>query len=145
MELSRDPILYSSEEIFSILKSEKLISLYKSRSISSVIVFGSIVTEDFEEYSDVDIAIISKEKISLSLLMEFEDELKGILKREIDILDLNSENIDLNMQVSILDNGIVVYNDNLDLYTKMYNDVDNRYKDNETYRYFRERDVIYDE
>lgn len=145
MELSRDPILYSSEEIFSILKSEKLISLYKSISISSVIVFGSIVTEDFEEYSDVDIAIISKEKISLSLLMEFEEQLKGILKRDIDILDLNNENIDLNMQVSILDSGIAVYNDNLDLYTKMYNDVDNRYKDNETYRYFRERDVIYDE
>lgn len=136
---------YTSEEIIDILKSQKLINLYNMHKINSVIVFGSIVTKDFEDYSDVDIAILSKTRLSLNNIMILEEEIGSILGREIDIIDLGNEELDLNIKVSVYDNGIVVYNDEFNLYEYDYNITDKTYKENEEFRYFRERDVIYDE
>lgn len=136
---------YTSEEIIDILKSQKLINLYNMHKINSVIVFGSIVTKDFEDYSDVDIAILSKTRLSLNNIMILEEEIGSILGREIDIIDLGNEKLDLNIKVSVYDNGIVVYNDEFNLYEYDYNITDKTYKENEEFRYFRERDVIYDE
>ncbi|NEU04334.1 type VII toxin-antitoxin system MntA family adenylyltransferase antitoxin [Clostridium senegalense] len=137
--------LYNAKEIINILRSQKILDLFKSYKINSVIVFGSIVRKDFAEYSDVDIAILSKEKISLNSIMELEEKLKFFLKREIDIINLNNDDLDLKFKVSVYDTGILIYNDDLDLYSMDYNKTDIVYKDNEEFRYFRERDVILDE
>ena len=145
MNLVEDDDLYNKEEIIKLLKSEEIIEKFKSENINSVVVFGSVLTEEFEDYSDVDIAILSENKISLNNIMELEESLSSILKREIDVIDLNNENLSLRFKVSVYDSGIVIYNDKLDLYSKDYNKTDIIYKNNEEFRYFRERDVIYDE
>lgn len=134
--------IYDKQQIISILKSKKCIDLFKMQNINSILVFGSIVSDEFEEYSDVDIAVLSTEKISIDCIMDLEDAISSIINREVDIVDLNHDEMDLRFKVSVYDSGVLIYNDDLDLYGKDYNITDIIYKNNEEFRFFRERDVI---
>ncbi|WP_315081530.1 type VII toxin-antitoxin system MntA family adenylyltransferase antitoxin [uncultured Clostridium sp.] len=145
MNLTKSSDLYGKDEIINILKSVQSIELFKKQNINAIILFGSIVTVNFQEYSDVDIAILSKKKNTLNDIMDLEETLRNMLNREIDIIDLNNEELDLRFKVSVYDTGMLIYNDELDLYTKDYNKTDIIYRNNEEFRFFRERDVIYDE
>ncbi|GAA0730519.1 hypothetical protein GCM10008905_31930 [Clostridium malenominatum] len=128
------------------LKDEECVNIFKYGKIATAILFGSILTEDFEEYSDVDIAILSEEYMAFNTLVFIEESLQKILGREVDVVNLNSEELDLNMKVSIYDDGQIIYDvDNLQLYNKGYKEVEKLYKENETFRFFRERDVMFDE
>ena len=122
--------LTSKEEIINFLKSEQSITLFKKQNINSVMLFGSIVTQDFEEYSDVDIAILSKTKIALVDIMDLEETISSMINREVDIVNLNDDEMDLRFKVSVYDNGMLIYNDELDLYNKEYNKTDIIYKNN---------------
>lgn len=135
-------VIYDKHEIMNILKSDQCIDLFKKEKINSFLVFGSIVTDEFEEYSDVDIAILSNEKITIDCIMDLEDTIGNLINREIDIVYLNDDEMDLRFKVSVYDSGIVIYNDECDLYSKDYNKTDIIYKNNEEFRFFRERDVI---
>ncbi|POO84862.1 nucleotidyltransferase domain-containing protein, partial [Clostridium sp. 3-3] len=75
--------IYDKNEIMNILKSDRCIDTFKKSNINSVIIFGSIVTDNFEEYSDVDIAILSSEKINLTCIMDLEEEIGKMINREI--------------------------------------------------------------
>lgn len=145
MSLVQFDDMYTAEKIIGILKSDEMIERYKSENINSVILFGSIVRDDFEDYSDVDIAILSQSKISLNHIMELEEIIRDIVKREVDIIDLGNDELDLRFKVSVYDNSMVIYNDELDLYGRDYEKTDMIYKNNEEFRFFRERDVIFDE
>lgn len=46
------------------LKSDELLQYLNKLSLNNMLVFGSLITEDFNENSDVDIAILGKEKFS---------------------------------------------------------------------------------
>lgn len=128
------------------LKSKEAIEIFKQNRINTVIVFGSILTEHFEEYSDVDIAVLSKNQITTDTIILMEESFEKLLNRNVDIVDLRSENTQLNMKVSIYDDGEIIYNDdNCNLYNLDYMEVERVYKENETFRFFRERDLILDE
>ena len=134
--------IYDKNEIMNILKSDRCIDTFKKSNINSVIIFGSIVTDNFEEYSDIDIAILSSEKINLTCIMDLEEEIGKMINREIYIIYLNDDETYLRFKVSVYDSGLLIYNDELDLYGKDYNKTDIIYKNNEEFRFFRERDVI---
>ena len=142
MDLTSDSHVYSKDEIIDILKSEKCIDIFKKLNINSILLFGSIVTDNFEEYSDVDIAVLSEEKIGLDCIMDLEESIGSLINREIDIVVLNDEELDLRFKVTVYDSAMLIYNDALDLYSKDYNKTDVIYKNNEEFRFFRERDVI---
>lgn len=128
------------------LKSKEAIDIFKQNKINTAVVFGSILTENFQEYSDVDIAILSKNKITTDVIMIMEESLEKLLDRDVDIVDLKSEDTQLNMKVSIYDNGKIIYDDDhCNLYNLDYIEVERVYKENETFRFFRERDLIFDE
>lgn len=128
------------------LKSKEAIDIFKQNKINTVVVFGSILTGDFQEYSDVDIAILSRNKITIDVIMIMEESLEKLLNRDVDIVDLKSEDTQLNMKVSIYDNGKIIYDDDhRNLYNLDYMEVERVYKENETFRFFRERDLIFDE
>ncbi|WP_394900089.1 nucleotidyltransferase family protein [Clostridium butyricum] len=111
--------IYDKNEIMNILKSDRCIDTFKKSNINSVIIFGSIVTDNFEEYSDIDIAILSSEKINLTCIMDLEEEIGKMINREIYIIYLNDDETDLRFKVSVYDSGLLIYNDELDLYGKV--------------------------
>lgn len=131
------------KEILEKLTSEKTIDFVNKFNINSLILFGSFNTGEFTEESDVDIAIIGKEKIDLEYILELELYFENILNRAIDVVDIKSKNLDLFLKINILNYGRVLYsNDNnssLELYKKY---VDWLYRENQDYIFFRRRDVL---
>jgi Predicted nucleotidyltransferases len=131
------------KKIFELLNSDKTIGFINKYSISSLLVFGSLNGDTFNEESDVDIAIIGNNKIDLDEILELELFLENLLNREIDVIDLKSENLDLFVKINILNEGEVIYSsdNNMNL-NKFKEKTDLLYKENENFIYFRKRDVL---
>jgi predicted nucleotidyltransferase len=135
--------IYLKERINSILESKEVEDVFNKYNISSVITFGSINTDDFNEESDVDIAIIGENKIKLGSILELEMYLESLLNREIDVIDLKSENLDLFLKIGILNEGRIIYsNDNSRCLQKFKEKLDRIYRENENFIYFRKKDVL---
>ena len=123
--------------------SEKSIELFTKLKITSLILFGSYNTDEYTAESDVDIAIIGENKIDLDDILELELYFETILNKEIDIIDLKSDNIDLFVKINILNSGTVLYSsdDNFN-YEAYAQQVDWTYIENRNYMFFRRRDVL---
>ncbi|BBK76684.1 MULTISPECIES: hypothetical protein [Clostridium] len=66
------------------------------------------------------IAILTSEKINLICIMDIADKIRNSINREIDIIYLNDDEMDLRFKVSVYDLGLLIYNDELDLCGKDY-------------------------
>ena len=98
---------------------------------------------EFTEESDVDLAIICEEKMNLENILEIELYFEDILKREIDVIDLKSDSLDLFLKINILNNGKVLYTrDENKVLEEFKNAVDWIYRENKDYILFRKRDVL---
>lgn len=64
--------------------------------------------------------------------------MENFSNREIDVLDLRSEVLDLFVKINILNTGKVIYSkDNSKSIEVLYNETDKIYKENENFMYFR--------
>lgn len=88
--------------ILSKLKENEFINYASKLSINSILVFESIITEDFNEESDVDIAVFGESKINIKDILQFELFLEDLLEGNIDVIDLKSENLDIFIKINIL-------------------------------------------
>lgn len=135
--------LYGKDKIIEKLNSEEVTNFINKNNITTLIMFGSITNDEFNEESDVDLAILADKKIELENILDFELLLENLLNREIDILDLRSEALDLFVKISILNTGKVVYTeDNCNSLEKLYDETDKIYKENENFIHFRKGDVL---
>lgn len=66
------------------------------------------------------IAILTSEKINLICIMDIADKIGNSINREIDIIYLIDDEMDLRFKVSVYDLGLLIYNDELDLCGKDY-------------------------
>ncbi len=135
--------LYNKEDTMKKLNSKEVIDFLEKYNIITVIVFGSILSDNFNEESDVDIALLSQKKIKMDNILDLEMFMQKVLNREIDILDLNSDNIDLFLKINILNNGKVIYSkDNCKTLNILYDETDRLFKENENFIHFRKVDVL---
>lgn len=125
------------------LTSAEFCSFIDGLQINNIILFGSICSEDFNESSDVDIAVLGENEIPLDNILDIELFLERYLGREIDVVDLKSTNLDLFLKINILNGGEVIYSrgDNKTFYD-FCDEVDRIYRENENYIYFRRLDVL---
>jgi len=82
-----------------------------------IILFGSYARGDQRPDSDVDIAIKTKKEISKKEIFELTQELEQLLKKDVDLVDLNA--ISDSFRYEILMNGQILYcedNYQFDLY-----------------------------
>lgn len=136
-------IIYNKNDIIKKLKSKETFDLFSKYNIKNVVTFGSINTDDFNDYSDIDLAIISDKKLDLDDILEIELYLENILKREIDIIDLNSNTLDLFVKINILNCNNIIYSiDDKKSLVDLYNKTDLFYRDNKDYIFFRRMDVL---
>lgn len=135
--------MFSKEQILEKIFSKEVYDKLNSYDLCSVVLFGSIVTDEFNEYSDIDIAIIGKESYELDRILNLEMFFESLLKREIDVVDLKSSNLDFFVKVSILNSYKEVFSidNNLEL-NKYYNEIDKIYKENENFFHFRKVDLL---
>lgn len=125
------------------LASGEFIKFISEFNISSVVIFGSICNDQFNELSDVDIALLGKNKISLDSILEIELFLERFLEKQIDAIDLRSDTLDLFIKIDILNSGKVIYSaDNNQLFERFCDETDRIYRENENFIHFRRGDVL---
>ncbi len=133
----------SQIEILEKIKSKDLIEISKNYMIKNILVFGSVLTDDFNINSDVDIAILSDEKLKLNDILSLELFFEEILNRPIDIVDLNSTTLDMFIKINILNTGKVLYtSDNNKSLEELIDKLEWHYRENENFFYYRKRDLL---
>ena len=132
------------EEIINKLRSEEFINFVKKFDILNISIFGSILTEEFNEGSDVDIAILGKDSFSLDNILEIELFLEKFLERETDVVDLRSATLDMFVKITILNTGETIYSTDSKAFEDFYDEVEWVYRENENFIHFRKVDVLYE-
>lgn|SRR5574344_1176498 len=78
--------------ILNYLKSKKD-SFFKEYSINKIGIFGSFARNNQKEFSDIDIVYETTTKdLSYSQLLKFEEELKSVFNKDIDLVNINYMN-----------------------------------------------------
>ena len=130
-------------EILDKLKSKELKNYLSKLDINNALVFGSIITDNFNEESDVDIAILGTSKLTIKEILKLELFLEDLLERNIDVIDLNSDNLDIFIKIDILNDGKSIYTtDNNKFLEKFIEKVDWYYRENEYYVKCRRRELL---
>ena len=125
------------------LKCNEIKEYASKLPINNILVFGSLITDEFNEESDVDIAIFGDEKLHIKEVLRLELFLEDLLERHIDVVDLRSETLDLFIKIDILNTGKSIYTtDNNESLERFIDELDWYYKENEHYFQCRKRDLI---
>ena len=118
----------SKEDVLELIKSDDFRDIFLENNITNVIVFGSLLTKDFNEESDIDIAIISENKISSSLDLSLTLELEDFLGWSIDLIDINDEEISNVIKIEAFNSNMVIIKD--EKYDEQYDFYDRLFKEN---------------
>lgn len=118
----------SRKEILELVQSNEFKEIFESVNIKNVIIFGSLTKNEFNEESDVDIAIIGEDKISDSLDLKLTLELEDFLGRSIDLIDINDEDIENIIKIEALNSDMIIIRD--EKYNEVYDYYDNLFKEN---------------
>ena len=102
----------SKDEILTLVKSKEFKDIFLKHNIRNVIIFGSLTKDEFNEESDIDIAIIGDDKISSNLDLNLTLELEDFLERSIDLIDINDEDIENLIKIEALNSEMVIIKDN---------------------------------
>lgn len=133
----------SQSEILHILNSEEFRKYLKTINSNNVLVFGSILRVDFNEKSDVDIAVLADDKLKIKDILSLELYLEDMLERNIDVIDLNSESLDIFIKINILNSSKSIYTtDNNIALERLIDKLDWYFKENENFFRYRRRDLI---
>ncbi|MDU2489901.1 MAG: nucleotidyltransferase domain-containing protein [Clostridium celatum] len=133
----------SKDEILDIINSFDFKNIFFMRDIKNIIIFGSLYNGNFTVESDVDIAIIRKNKLSFTEELEIITELEDILGRNVDIIDINDDNINNVIKFDALNSKLIINNDELLEESRIY--YDRLYKENEEFWCFLDKAVLGDE
>lgn len=133
----------SKDEILSIISSEQFKNIFLNKNIQNVIIFGSLSNDNFNEESDIDIAVIPDSEFNFNDEIDIESQLEDLLGREIDIININSDNVNVLIKFEALNSKLIVMkNDTLNTTIDYY---ENYYKENEEFWYFLDKAVLYNE
>lgn len=133
----------SKDEILSIISSEQFTNIFLNKNIQNVIIFGSLSNDNFNEESDIDIAVIPDSEFTFNDEIDIESQLEDLLGREIDIININSDNVNVLIKFEALNSKLIVMkNDTLNTTIDYY---ENYYKENEEFWYFLDKAVLYNE
>ncbi|MFD3155697.1 nucleotidyltransferase family protein [Haloimpatiens sp. FM7330] len=132
--------LKNKEELLQIVRSDDFKIIFLKNNITNVIIFGSFIRDDFNLDSDIDIAIIGKNKLTFTKELELTQILEEKLKRNVDLIDINDENINNMIKIQALNSKFIIIKDNLlDQAIEYY---DRLYKENKEFWYIMDREAL---
>ncbi|SHH73240.1 Predicted nucleotidyltransferase [Clostridium collagenovorans DSM 3089] len=131
---------YNKSELLAIIESEKFKEIFIKNNIFNVLIFGSLYTEEFNEESDVDIAVIAQNKIPFKTEINITLELEKLLGRDVDFIDINDENINNIIKIEALNSKKIIIND--ELLNNAIEKYDRLYKENREFWDILDREVL---
>jgi predicted nucleotidyltransferase len=132
--------LRSKEDLLKIIRSTDFKDIFLKNNINNVLIFGSFIREDFNLESDIDIAIVGRIKLSFNDELELTQKLEKILKRNVDLIDINDEKINNLIKIEALNSKFVVLKDNL--LDEAINFYDKLYKENKEFWMMMDKEVL---
>lgn len=130
----------SRDEVLKIIYSDSFKNIFLNNGITNIIIFGSLASGNFTEESDVDIAVISKEKIPFNIELDITLKLEELLGRSIDFIDINDENINNIIKIEALNSREVIIKDNL--LEEAVESYDRLYRENKEFWYILDKVVL---
>ncbi|MEL7596741.1 MAG: nucleotidyltransferase domain-containing protein [Clostridiaceae bacterium] len=128
------------DEVLKIVHSDLFKNIFFNNGITNVIIFGSLASGNFNEESDIDIAVISEDKIPFNIELNITLELEELLGRSIDFIDINDESVNNMIKIEALNSREVIIKDNLlDEALELY---DRLYRENEEFWYILDKVVL---
>lgn len=128
------------DEVLKIVHSDLFKNIFLNNGITNVIIFGSLASGNFNEESDIDIAVISEDKIPFNIELGITLELEALLGRSIDFIDINDESVNNMIKIEALNSREVIIKDNLlDESVELYDKI---YKENEEFWYILDKVVL---
>ena len=91
------------KQIEQIIKTEFL----KLKSVKMIYLYGSVLTEAFNNESDIDCAVYCDDQDFKTGLFEVKPEIEFILKRDLDLVNIKTANPDF--ATEIIANGKLIY------------------------------------
>lgn len=125
------------------VERKDLESISKAYHLNNIMLFGSVLTDSFHENSDIDIAVIGEQVLSLDELLELELYFEKKFDRMIDVIDLKNSSLDIFLKINILNTGKCIYtNDDNKSLEQLVEVTERYYRENETFFFFRRRDLL---
>lgn len=126
-----------------ILKNKDLEHISKKYHLNHIMLFGSVLTDAFHEASDIDIAVAAEHILSLNEVLELELFFEKQFDRNVDVIDLRNERLDIFLKINILNTGKTIYTTDANQSLEEIRDATEwYYRENETFFFFRRRDLL---
>lgn len=133
----------NKEQILDIISGNEFKDIFLKKHINNVIIFGSLAKGQFTEESDIDIAVIPQTYLSFIDEINIESQLEELLRRNIDIININDESTNELIKIEALNSRFIVMSD--DKLQKAQDFYENYCKENEEFWYFLDKAVLYNE
>lgn len=130
----------SKEKVLELINSEEFKKIFLENGITNVIIFGSLANGDFNEESDVDIAVIGKKKINFDVELKITLKVEELLDRNIDFIDINDDNINNIIKIEALRSNMIILSDSI-LEDTLYK-FEKLYRENEEFWYLLDKVVL---
>lgn len=98
-----------NNKIFTIRDIEALVKpIAEKYKVEEVYLFGSYARGEADEHSDLDFLVFGGEKFKLTLILSFAEELRMVLKKDVDVFEINEINRDSDFYRTIMKERLLV-------------------------------------
>lgn len=98
-----------NNKIFTIKDIEVLVKpIAEKYRVKEVYLFGSYARGDADESSDLDFLVLGGENFKLTMIFSFAEELRMVLKKEVDVFEINEINKDSAFYNTIMKERLLV-------------------------------------
>lgn len=96
-------IIFTIEDIENFVKP--IAEKYK---VKEIYLFGSYARGEATESSDLDFLVLGGENFKLTMIFSLAEDLRAILKKEVDVFEINEINKDSNFYIKIMKERLLV-------------------------------------
>lgn len=98
-----------NDKIFTIKDIESMVKpIAEKYKVKEVYLFGSYARGEADESSDLDFLVFGGENFKLTMIFSFAEELREILKKDVDMFEINEINKDSNFYRTIMKERLLV-------------------------------------
>jgi len=98
-----------NNRIFSIQDIKALVSpIAKKYKVQGIYLFGSYARGDANESSDLDFLVFGGENFKLTMIFSLAEELRDVLKKDVDVFEINEINRDSDFYHTIMRERLLV-------------------------------------
>lgn len=98
-----------NDKIFTIKDIEVLVKpIAEKYKVKAIYLFGSYARGEADENSDLDFLVFGGENFKLTLIFSLAEELRMILKKDVDVFEINEINMDSNFYNQIMKERMLI-------------------------------------